>query len=137
MDNLNKELRHNENKARFIQEIIDKKLNIMNVSEEIITKELEKRGYDKENKKEVENEEEIISGYNYLLKLQVRTFTVEKVSQLQNEITTLKNKIKKIKGTTEKKMWLNDLAEFETEYKKWEKIMNDNDNKETKKIKKK
>jgi DNA topoisomerase-2 len=72
---LNKELKHSENKVRFIQEIIEKKLNIMNVDEEIIIKDLEKGGYDKEYKKDSDETEESSSGYNYLLKLQVRTFT--------------------------------------------------------------
>jgi DNA topoisomerase-2 len=134
LNNLNKELKHSQNKARFIEEIINEKLNIMNIEEEIIIKELEKRGYDKEIKN-TDSEEN--SGYNYLLKLQVRTFTSNKVSQLKDEITSLENKIKKIKGVSEKQLWLNDLLDFENEYKKWEKSMNENDNKETKKNKKK
>ncbi len=106
----------------------------MNIEEEIIIKELEKRGYDKEIKNTDSDEN---SGYNYLLKLQVRTFTSNKVSQLKDEIISLENKIKKIKGISEKQLWLNDLSEFENEYKKWEKSMNENDNKESKKNKKK
>jgi hypothetical protein len=43
-----KELRHLGNKERFIQEVVDKKLNIMNVDEEVLVRELEKRKYDKE-----------------------------------------------------------------------------------------
>ena len=130
---LEKELKHNQNKARFIQEIIDKKLNIMNIDEEIIIKELEKRGYDKELKKEPEDGEETTNGYNYLLKLQVRTFTSNKVKQLKDEITTIKNKIDKTKNTSEKQMWLNDLEEFQKEYNKWLIIMDENDNKKDKK----
>ena len=136
LNNLNRELKHNENKARFIQEIIDKKLNIMNIDENTIIKELEKRGYEKENKKDIEGEE-ISSGYNYLLKLQVRIFTSNKVSQLKNEIIVLNAKIKKISETIEKQLWLNELLEFENEYKKWEKNMNDNDNKQISKSKNK
>ena len=130
---LEKELKHNQNKARFIQEIIDKKLNIMNVDEEIIIKELEKRGYDKELKKEPEDGEETTNGYNYLLKLQVRIFTTNKVKQLKDEILAIKNKIQNIKNTSEKQMWLNDLEEFQKEYNKWLIIMDENDNKKDKK----
>jgi DNA topoisomerase-2 len=134
LNNLNKELKHNQNKARFIEEIINKKLNIMNIEEEVVIKELEKRGYDKEIKN-TDSEEN--SAYNYLLKLQVRTFTSNKVSELKEEIKRLENRIKIIKETSEKQLWLNDLIEFENEYKKWEKSMNENDNKEIKKNKKK
>jgi len=129
---LEKELKHNQNKARFIQEIIDKKLNIMNVDEEIIIKELETRGFDKDLKKDIDEGEETTNGYNYLLKLQVRTFTSNKVKQLNDEITVIKNKIEKVKMTKEKQMWLNDLDEFQKEYNKWLIIMNQNDNKKEK-----
>jgi DNA topoisomerase-2 len=123
---LDKDLKHSENKARFIQEIIDKKLNIMNIDEEVVVKELEKRGYDKEYKNEdnenIENTNN--HGYNYLLKLQVRTFTTNKVKELKDDIVKIKDKINNIKNTSEKQMWMNDLDEFTKEYIKWLDIMN-------------
>jgi DNA topoisomerase-2 len=131
LNNLEKDLKHNENKSRFIEEIIEKKLNIMNIDEEVILKELEKRKYDKEFKKDSDGEE-TSSGYNYLLKLQIRTFTTDKVKQLKDDILTIKNKIEKVNITTEKDMWLNDLDEFKKEYNKWLIIMNENDNKKQK-----
>ena len=124
---LDKDLKHSENKARFIQEIIDKKLNIMNIDEELVVKELEKRGYDKEYKNSEENNENNENtnnhGYNYLLKLQVRTFTANKVKELKDDIIKIKDKINNIKNTTEKQMWINDLDEFTKEYTKWLDIM--------------
>ena len=116
INNLEKELRFIGNKARFIQEVVEKKLNIMNVDEELVVKELEKRGYDKENKKGE-------GGYNYLLTMQVRTFTANKIKQLKNDLESSKKKLEYAKSTTEKQMWLNELKEFETEYQKWLKIM--------------
>jgi len=136
INNLEKELKFLRNKARFIQEIIDNKLNIMNVEETEVIKELEKRGYDKDTK--VENEEEETgskSGYEYLLRLQVRTFTANKVKQLKNDIDSLQKKLEEAKSITEKQMWLKDIEEFEQEYEKWLKIMN-NLIKDTKKTKK-
>jgi hypothetical protein len=67
------------------------------------------------------------------LKLQVRTFTANKVKQLKDEINTIKNKIQNVKNTSEKQMWLNDLEEFQKEYNKWLIIMDENDNKKDKK----
>ena len=123
INNLEKELKFLRNKARFIQEIIDNKLNIMNVEETEVVKELEKRGYDKDNK--VENEEEDNkSGYEYLLRLQVRTFTANKVKQLKEDIINIEKKLEEAKSITEKQMWLKDIEEFEQEYEKWLKIMN-------------
>jgi DNA topoisomerase-2 len=121
---LEKDLKHLSNKARFIQEIIDNKLNIMNVEEDIIIKELTKRGYDKEHKnKEKDDDDEDTNGFDYLLKLQVRTFTASKVKQLKQDIENIKTKIKTIKDTSEKTMWLNDIQDFLKEYEKWLVIM--------------
>jgi DNA topoisomerase-2 len=120
---LDKDLKHSENKARFIQEIIDKKLNIMNIEEEVVVKDLEKCGYDKEYKNEESENNENNHGYNYLLKLQVRTFTANKVNELKDDIAKIKDKINNIKNTTEKQMWMNDLEEFSKEYTKWLDIM--------------
>jgi len=117
---LDKELRHLFNKARFVEDVISKKLLIMNVEEAIIVENLEKMGFDKENVKE---DEENSGGYNYLLKMQVRTFTSNKVRQLRGEIEDKNNKLQHIKSTSEKQLWLNDLEEFKNEYKKWLKVM--------------
>jgi DNA topoisomerase II len=131
INSLEKDLKYIGNKARFIQEIIEKKLNIMNIDEEVVIKELEKRGYDREIKKDSEEE----GGYNYLLSLHVRTFTANKIKQLNNDIANIKDKLGNIKATSEKQMWLNDLKEFENEYEKWLKKMEEQKNKINKKKK--
>jgi DNA topoisomerase-2 len=128
-----KDLKHLGNKERFIQEIIDKKLNIMNIDEEIIVKELEKRGYDKENKNDDE-ENESKNGYNYLLKLPVRTLTSNQVQKIKNDIKSIMTKLDLIKKTSEKEIWLNELKEFENEYNKWIKNMNEQKDIKSKKV---
>jgi DNA topoisomerase-2 len=130
ISSLEKELRHLGNKERFIQEIIDSKLKIMNVNEEVIIKELEKRKYDKETKNE---EEESKNGYNYLLKLPVRTLTADQVNKIKNDIKSLNTTLGITKKTTEKEMWLKDLKEFENEYTKWLKNINESKTKVSKK----
>ena len=133
---IEKDLRHLGNKERFIQEIIDGKLKIMNIDEEVIIKELEKRKYDKESKNEDPEQSENKNGYNYLLKLPVRTLTADQVKKIKNDIQSLKTRLDNTKKISEKQMWLNDLKEFENEYHKWLKNMNENDTK-NKKINKK
>ena len=130
VNSLEKDLKYTGNKARFIQEIISKKLNIMNIDEEIVIQELEKQGYDREIKKDSDEE----GGYNYLLSLHVRTFTANKIKQLNNDTANIKDKLGNIKATSEKQMWLNDLKDFENEYEKWLKKM---ENQKTKINKKK
>ena len=111
---LENEIRHLGNKERFIQEVIDKKLIIMNVPEEQVLDELKKREYDEEPKS---------GGYDYLLRLQVRTFTADKIKQLKNDIESAQTKLDTLKATSETKLWLNELAEFEKKYMSWIKDM--------------
>lgn len=115
LDALESELRYLGNKERFVSEVIAEELVIMNEEEDVIIKELENRGYDKDNvKTNVEGEE--VGGYDYLLRMQVRTFTANKVRQLQNDIASTQEKLDGLRATTEKQMWLNDLDEFEISY---------------------
>ena len=68
--------------------------------------------------------------------MHVRTFTANKIKQLNNDIENIKDKLGNIKSTTEKQMWLNDLKEFENEYEKWLKKMENQKTKINKKNKK-
>lgn len=114
VDTLEKEIRHLGNKERFVQEVIDNTLNIMNVEEDVLVDELKKCEYDEEPDQ---------GGYDYLLRLQVRTFTANKVNQLKNDIASNKKKLGNLKKTTPEKMWLSDLDDFEKHYDKWMKDM--------------
>jgi DNA topoisomerase-2 len=118
LNSIQKELKYLGNKARFISEIIEKKLHIMNVPEEKILVELQKRGYDK-----TVDDDGDEGSYNYLLKMQIKTFTFEKVTQIKNDIIGLETKLQNVTKVSEKQMWLNDLDEFVTEYNKWLIIM--------------
>ena len=118
-----KELRHLGNKARFIKEVIDKKLNIMNIDEDIIIRDLEKRKYDKEFKNDDDNDTTTASGYEYLLRMPVRVLSANQINKLKNDINSIQTKLDIITSISEKKMWLNDIDEFEIEYDKWLKNM--------------
>lgn len=151
LDNLKKYLRVLENKARFVKEVIENTLNIMNVKEEIIIDTLRSRGYDRNNLNEDQDnnnndeqqENNNNNGYEYLLRLQVRTFTENKVKQLNDEILSKKNEISILEKTKEKDLWLKDINEFVIEYNKWlndmkkitENVIKKNSNNNTKKRK--
>jgi len=113
LQNIETELKHLGNKERFISEVISKKLKIMNIEEKVIISDMEKKKYDKENET-----------YDYLLRLQLRTFTAEKVKSLKDDVKNLQDKHKLISNTSEKNMWKNELKEFKKEYDKWLKIIN-------------
>jgi DNA topoisomerase-2 len=114
INNLEKEISHLGNKERFIQEVIDNSLDIMNVDEDDVIQELKNRKYDEDPEQ---------GGFDYLLRLQVRSFTANKVKQLKNDIESHKKKLSNLKKTTPEKMWLNELDEFEKQYDKWLKDM--------------
>ena len=129
LNQLEIEVKMLQNKERFITEVMNKTIDIMNQKENVIIETLKINNYDQDLKKEN-------GGYEYLLSMQVRSFTEEKVIMLHNEIQTLLNKINALTNTTEKQLWLNDLDEFKNKYNEWIIIM-DSDQKTTKKKNKK
>lgn len=133
---LENEIKFLGNKERFIREVINKTLKIMNVPESEVITEMEKKGYDKldktVNKKESEkdeedDEEDIKTGgsYDYLLRMQIRTFTTDKIDKLKNDIASKIEELKMAQNTKEENMWIKDLDELEKEYMKFLKIMNE------------
>lgn len=101
-----------QNRKRFVHEIIEKKLIIFQRDEDEVVEEMENKGYDK-NDAEKEGQ-----GYEYLLSMHMRSFTKNKIEQIQKEIDRLNKMIKDLKKTSEKQMWLNDLKAFENAYTK-------------------
>jgi DNA topoisomerase-2 len=102
------------NKQRFVSEVIEEKLLIMNVKESEIIQQLKKSKYAEDPKKEEGN-----GGYEYLLRLQVRTFTEDKVKQIKDEVLSLEKKLNEVRTTTEAQVWLQELEEFEVAYASW------------------
>lgn len=121
IENLKSQLKHIENKMKFVNAVVTKKLLIMNRPESEINADIELLGVDKQD-----------GGYDYLLRLQVRTFTTEKVVDMEKEIETMTTSLKILKGTSETKMWLRELAEFEKHYNKFLVVMEKTDSKKKK-----
>ena len=96
------------------------KKHILECHEEIIL-EIEK---DMEKEPEINDEsgdeKDTTGGYDYLLRLQFRSITEERINKLKNDIAS------KIKGSdlltkkSEKDLWISDLDEFEKAYVKWQ-----------------
>jgi DNA topoisomerase-2 len=114
IDTLEKEIRYLGNKERFVSEVVSKTINIMNEHESDIIGVLTARGFDEDPKK---NEGE--GGYDYLLRMQVRTFTADKIKELNKDIASLKEKLEGLRAKSEKNIWLNEIEEFENAYKRW------------------
>jgi DNA topoisomerase-2 len=115
LKDLKNQLKYLKNKRKFLKEVMADELVLKERDEGEIISEMEKKGYDKKT-----DDEDISKGtYNYLLHMQIRSFTKQKVEALEKEIRDIEEKIKRIEAITEYKMWLNDLDLFEKEYKKW------------------
>jgi len=109
---LTKHIKHLHNKINFLDAVINGKLEIMNVKEEELIEKMLLMKLEKED-----------DSYDYLLRLQVRTFTNEKLSLLRNDIKNNEISLDKLNNTTEKKMWVSELEDFEKQYVTFLKVM--------------
>jgi len=135
INNMNEKISVLGNKKRFMEEVIsgDIKLFKTGGSKRVarptteLTSELEERGYDKFYKKKKQkldgdvNEEETEDdnkdhGYDYLLTMQFRSITAEKINKLNNDIASNVKKLNELQETSESSMWLSDLDNFEKCY---------------------
>ena len=116
------------NKERFITEVIEKTVPVMEQDEDDTIEQLEDREYDKDPQDQT---------YNYLLRLPIRTFTTDKVEELKSDITGIEKELSTLQKTKVEKIWLRELKELEKEYGKWLKVMEKRVPKKTKKGRKK
>jgi len=106
------------NRMRFLREVMKGDLVVQEVDEEALRKELDRRGYEKIVNDEKIEESETLKPYSYLVNMNIRSFTRQKVEGLQKEITGLETDYTRTESTSPTKMWQNDLDEFEAEYAK-------------------
>ena len=129
---LKRELDIYASKRRFIKEFINKDINIINIEDEIIYKQLEERNYPKfpTNSKKIEYKEEELS-YDYLLSMYIRTFTKKKMEELKKLHDDKEAEYNELQTKTEKMLWKEDLDKFKKLYKKYLTAYNKEANKET------
>lgn len=95
------------NKARYIGELLDDKLDLRKKSKQEIYELLEERGYSK-----------IDDDYKYLIKMPMDSVCSENVVKLLAEKGENEQHIAKLKATTNQMMWLNELEELRSVYSK-------------------
>lgn len=105
---LQKEMKIVSNRVKFIKNIMDGSLEIMNVEEEIVYENMMNMEFDK-----------VEDSYDYLLKMQIKSFTMNKIKTLEKEQEDIRVTIENMEKQTESEMWLQDLEEFVKEYEKW------------------
>ena len=106
-----RELQHKkkimENKARFIHEILEKKIKVFEKEEKDVIELLAQRNFDK-----------VEHSFDYLLTMTIKTMTKEKYEKLKLDIEVLEKEIILLSETPVKDIWRNELKILETEYKK-------------------
>jgi len=94
-----------------------------------LVEELEERKYDKilKKKKKLIGEEDEVDekdhGYNYLLSMQIRSITAEKINKLKNDLASALERKDELGEISEKEMYITDLDAFETAYRRWLRVM--------------
>jgi DNA topoisomerase-2 len=133
LKNLEKEAKVLSNKMRFILDVINGNIQIMNKKLSEITLRLIELKYDpiiednidkgeenlqEENiDKDVKEIKEInYKNYNYLLKLPISQLTYDKKIILEKEYNELNDKLKILRNTNIEDLWLKDLTELEKEW---------------------
>lgn len=122
------------NKLRFIRAVMNDELILRNRDESDIITDLESNNYYKQIKDKNDIESLENGSYNYLLSMQIRSFTREKIESLTKDKNDLEDKIRQLQQKEEKAIWLNDLEELEREYPKFiRELSKDNEGKAHKK----
>lgn len=122
LKNLEKEAKILSNKMRFILDVINGNIEIMNKKLNDITLRLIELKYTPFNEdiESIENIEENIEinnkSYNYLLKLPISQLTYDRKVILEKEYNDLDKQLRNLKNTNIEDLWLNDLLELEKEW---------------------
>jgi DNA topoisomerase-2 len=95
---LNAKLPYHKNVVAFIQMNCDEEIDLRRKSEEECDTILEDAGLDRQDE-----------SYDYLLKLPMRSLTVEMIKKHTAELAALREKIAEIEGTAPRDMWIHDL----------------------------
>lgn len=104
---LGKEAKVLSNKARFISEHLDDSLDLRKKKTAVVSALLKERQYD------------IIEGdadYKYLVRLPMDSVTEENAQKIMLERDRKQTELAVLQGTSEKDLWLNELALLKTEY---------------------
>jgi DNA topoisomerase-2 len=104
------ELRVLSNRAKYIQEVLDDKLELRRQTKEAIVAKMTEHGYE-----HIDGDTE----YKYLLKMPMDSVTDENVKHLLGERDTKRVQHQGLQDMSIQALWTRDLDELEVEYRKW------------------
>ena len=127
---LRKELMVLSNRARYITELLEDKIDLRRKTNKQLVELLKEMKYDSMDAKDAkdaskdENGEDEMSGqghqgYKYLLKLPMDSVSEENVKKLLNEKEKKEKELSELNSKTVEQMWMKDLEELEVEYNKF------------------
>ena len=121
---LRKELMVLSNRARYITELLEDKIDLRRKTNKQLVELLKERKYDSMDAKDAgsdENggDEQSGQGYKYLLKLPMDSVSEENVKKLLNEKEKKDKELSELTSKTVEQMWVKDLEELEVEYNKF------------------
>jgi DNA topoisomerase-2 len=125
---LRKELMGLSNRARYITELLEDKIDLRRKTNKQLVELLKERKYDSMDAQsgDEKGEDESSStssgqgqGYKYLLKLPMDSVSEENVKKLLNEKEKKEAELSELSSKTVEQMWLKDLEELEVEYNKF------------------
>ena len=117
LDTLDKEFNILSTKIRFILDVINGIVIIMNkkladISEQLTTLKYPKILTEDQKDDNDDDDSKKSKGYNYLLRMPIYHLTYEKKSLLEKEVTELENKIKNLRDTSVQQIWREELEEL-------------------------
>lgn len=117
-------------KCRFIQEIIDNTINVMNRKQKDLEAELSQKGYPMLSDKVIEADEDQeptieVLDYDYLIKMPIQQLTFEKKQALEKEANRLDMAIRDLKNKAIHNIWLEELNKVEEEWNLFQKRIED------------
>ena len=98
------------NKARYIQQTLDDKIDLRRKTAAQVDEILTNMKFDK-----------IEGDYKYLVKMPMDSVTQENVDNINKDCQTAKDELEELKNTTTQTMWLHELDEFDKQYQNYKK----------------
>lgn len=97
------------NRIKFVKEVIAKTILLNKLSDEELDRILTEKQYYKHK-----------DSYDYLLSMQMRTMTLEKLTALEKELENKQNELEKLKQTPIEEIWIEELEKLKDLIKDWE-----------------
>ena len=101
LDKLNNDMKRLNNKIRFVKDVINGVIIVHKLKKSELEDTLQQMQYDKMD-----------DSYDYLTRIPIYNFTIDKVEELKDEIAKKESALKATEDTTVEQMWSDDLDAF-------------------------